>query len=520
VRILVTGCTGYVGGRLVPRLVAAGHDVVCLVRDPARLAGRDWPVTIRRGDVLDSAGLAPAMAGAEVAYYLVHAMAAGARGFETRDDRAARAFGQAAREAGVGRIVYLGALGASDSQLSSHLASRQHVGDVLRAAGVPVTEFRAAVIIGSGSVSFEMIRYLTERLPVMVTPRWVTTRCQPIAIDDVLDYLARCLEEPASAGRTFEIGGPDIVTYGDMMRGYAAARGLRRLLIAVPVLTPRLSSYWVDLVTPVPASYSHPLIEGLRSEVVVRDRSADQVFALRPMPYEAAVRRALDLTRTGRVETSWVDAQGPLPAGAPLRPAGASGAEDFARQKTGHDGTTARAAHVVAAETTSREGMIVERRRVVSAAAPAAVFATVAGIGGRRGWFCADRLWRLRGLLDRVAGGVGMRRGRRNPDDLRPGDPLDFWRVEAVDTGRLVRLRAEMRLPGPAWLQFEVAPRAKGGSLLTQTAYFQPRGLAGLAYWYGLSPIHSRIFTGLARAIARRAEALPAPAPVPVSYDR
>jgi uncharacterized protein YbjT (DUF2867 family)/uncharacterized protein YndB with AHSA1/START domain len=473
-RILVTGATGYVGGRLVPRLVAAGHDVVCLARDPGRLAGRGWPVDVRRGDVLDCDSLPPALQGIEVAYYLVHAMREGARGFEERDEHAARNFARAAREAGVGRIVYLGGLGAGEARLSPHLASRQRVGEVLRSSGVPVTEFRAAVVIGSGSISFEMIRYLTERLPVMITPRWLTTRCQPIAIDDVLAYLTQCLDEPASVGRTFEIGGPEVLTYGEMMRRYAAARGLRRLLIPVPVLTPHLSSYWVDLVTPIPASYSHPLIEGLRSEVVVRDDSARQVFAIKPTPYDVAVRLALDLTRAGQIETYWAEARGPLKPGVSLKAA---------------------------------EGMIAERRRVTSAAAPEAVFATLAGIGGRRGWFFADRLWQLRGLLDRLAGGVGMRRGRRSPDELRPGDALDFWRVEAIEPDRLLRLRAEMRTPGPAWLQFEVTPQSGGGSLLTQTAYFQPHGLAGLAYWYGLYPIHQSIFSGLAQAIARRAEA-------------
>ena len=473
-RVLVTGCTGYVGGRLVPRLAAAGHDVVCLVRDPARLAGRRWQVEVRRADVLDPESLGPALEGVEVAYYLVHAMGQGARGFEERDERAARNFAAAARTAGVRRIVYLGGLGAGEAQLSPHLASRQRVGDLLRSSGVPVTEFRAAVVIGSGSISFEMIRYLTERLPVMVTPRWVTTRCQPIAIDDVLAYLTRCLDEPGSTGRTFEIGGPEVLTYGEMMRRYAAARGLRRALVPVPVLTPRLSSYWVDLVTPIPASYSHPLIEGLRSEVVVRDDSAQRLFAITPTPYDDAVRRALDLVSSGQIETYWAEARGALKPGVSLKVA---------------------------------EGMIAEQRRVTSTAAPEAVFATVAGIGGRRGWFFADRLWQLRGLLDRVAGGVGMRRGRRSPDDLRPGDALDFWRVEAVEPDRLLRLRAEMRTPGPAWLQFEVTPRPDGGSLLTQTAYFQPHGLAGLAYWYGLYPIHQSIFSGLAQAIARRAEA-------------
>jgi len=474
VNVLVTGATGYIGGRLVPRLTAAGQSVICLVRDPDRLSGRKWEnVVVRQGDVLDRASLSPALQDIEVAYYLVHSMAEGARGFEERDDVAARNFGRAAREAGVQRIIYLGGLGAGEARLSPHLASRQHVGDVLRDSGVPVTEFRAAVVIGSGSISFEMIRYLTERLPVMITPQWVTTRCQPIAIENLLDYLTLCLREPLSIGRTFEIGGPDVLTYGDMMRQYAAASHLRRFLIPVPVLTPRLSSYWVDLVTPIPASYSHPLIEGLRSEVIVRDPSAREIFEIDLIPYLIAVRRALDLTRSGEVETYWAEAQGSLRPGAKLR---------------------------------VTEGMIVEQHSVESTAAPEAVFAAFAGIGGKTGWYYADWLWRLRGLLDRVVGGVGMRRGRRSPDDLRPGDALDFWRVEAVEAGRLVRLRAEMKTPGPAWLQFEAQPRAAGGTLLVQTAFFRPHGVGGLAYWYGLYPAHKLIFSGLARAVVRRAE--------------
>ena len=473
-KVLVTGATGYIGGRLVPRLVAGGHRVVCLARHPERLAGRDWgTVDIRRGDVFDRTSLEAPLAGIDVAYYLVHSMAEGERGFEERDRVAAQNFGDAALKASVQRIVYLGGLGEDNDELSSHLASRQQVGDVLRGSGVPVTEFRAAIVVGSGSISFEMIRYLTERLPVMITPRWVTTRCQPIAIENVLDYLTDCLGVPASVGRTFEIGGPDVVTYGDMMREYAAARQLRRFLIPVPVLTPRLSSYWVDLITPIPAAYSHPLIEGLRSEAVVNDRSARDVFKVKLIPYAEAVRRALERTRLGQVETYWAGAQFRLKAGV---------------------------------KTSEGEGMIVEERRVESSASPLAVFTAFSGIGGKRGWLYADWLWKIRGLMDRIVGGVGMRRGRRNPDSLRAGDALDFWRVEAVEPGRAIRLRAEMKVPGSATLEFEALPRTGGGTLLVQTASFDPRGLAGLLYWYALYPIHQRMFSGMARAIVRRAE--------------
>lgn len=474
--VLVTGATGYIGGRLVPRLVASGHSVACLTRKPGRLAGREWgAVDVRQGDVLDRSSLDSALADIDVAYYLVHSMAEGEEGFEERDRVAAENFGAIARAAGVQRIIYLGGLGVDDNDLSSHLASRQQVGDVLRRSGVAVTEFRAAVVVGSGSISFEMIRYLTERLPVMITPRWVTTQCQPIAIENVLNYLTEALNVPDSAGRIFEIGGPDVMTYGDMMRGYAAARQLRRFLIPVPVLTPRLSSYWVDLITPIPAAYSHPLIEGLKSEVIVNDPSALQLFNVELIPYSEAVRRALARSTSGEVETYWASAE-----------------------RNGKAGV----------ETTDGQGMIVEERRVESTASPQAVFTAFSGIGGRRGWLYADWLWKTRGLMDRLAGGVGMRRGRRNPDTLRAGDALDFWRVEAVEPGRSVRLRAEMKVPGSATLEFEALPREEGGTMLVQTASFDPRGLAGLLYWYVLYPIHQRIFSGMARAIVRRAESL------------
>lgn len=472
--VLVTGTTGYIGGRLVPQLIAAGYHVTCLARDPDRLSGRGWRgVEVRRGDMLDAPSLRPALQGIEAAYYLVHSMADGAQGFEERDRTAAENFGKEARAAGVRQIIYLGGLGAGDQELSPHLASRQQVGDMLRDSGVPVTEFRAAVIVGAGSISFEMIRYLTERLPIMITPRWVTTRCQPIAIDNVLEYLTRALDEPRALGKIFEIGGPDVLTYGDMMQGYAAMRGLKRRLVPVPVLTPRLSSYWVDLVTPIPAAFSHPLIEGLRSEVVVHDPSAQEVFSIKLIPYSDAVRAALQRTQSNDIETYWAGAHASLQPGVTL---------------------------------TDTEGMIVEQRRVESAAAPAEVYAVFAGIGGKRGWLYGNWLWRLRGLLDRLVGGVGMRRGRRHPDDLRPGDALDFWRVEAVEPGRLIRLRAEMRVPGPAWLQFEAIPRPEAGTLLVQTAFFEPHGFWGLAYWYGLYPLHQLVFSGMARAVARHAE--------------
>jgi uncharacterized protein YbjT (DUF2867 family) len=474
--ILVTGATGYVGGRLVPRLLQAGHAVRCLVRDPSRLAGRDWgPVEVCTGDVLQPETLPGAFAGAKVAYYLIHSMGAGERAFAERDLQAARHFARAAKEAGVERVIHLGGLGQSD-QLSAHLASRQAVGDALRGEGPPVTEFRAAVIVGSGSLSFEMIRYLTERLPVMICPRWVQTRCQPIAIDDVLRYLVDCLTEPRSVGRVLEIGGSDVLTYGEMMRQYAKLRGLRRWLIPVPVLTPRLSSYWVDLVTPIPASISRPLIEGLRSEVVVHDQSARQIFRFKPMTYAQAVRNALERTNLHDIDTRWSMA--------------------LARR----EGRPV--------QLKQQEGLVVERRERKVPAPAEQVYRTFMGIGGRRGWFAFDWAWRLRGLVDRWIGGVGMRRGRRHPDRLLPGEPLDFWRVEAVEPGHLLRLRAEMKLPGVAWLQFAVEPIDADHCRLMQTAFFEPHGLPGWLYWHLLYPTHNLIFDGLIRTVARRAVAL------------
>lgn len=471
--ILVTGASGYIGGRLVPRLLDAGYTVRCLVRDPARISGRHWEkVEVVRGDVLQPETLPSAFEGVAAAYYLIHSMAEGAHDFERRDRKAARAFGAAARATGIEQIIYLGGLGAGDQHLSPHLASRQEVGDILRESGVPVTEFRAAIVVGAGSISFEMIRHLTERLPVMITPRWVSTPCQPTAVENVLDYLLQALTIPEARGRVFEIGGPDVLTYAEMMLGYAQVRGLKRWLIPVPVLTPKLSSYWVDFITPIPASYSHPLIEGLRSEVVVRDESARAVFDVALISYRDAVRSAFRHLLEGDVETAWSDALANTTPGTAL---------------------------------ISEEGLIAERRTVDVAASADTLFRCVCALGGQQGWLYANWAWRLRGLIDRMMGGVGLRRGRRHPQELRPGDALDFWRVEVLEERRLLRLRAEMKLPGRAWLQFACVPMGDADSVLVQTAYFEPRGLAGLLYWYGLYPLHKAIFSGMAEAIARQA---------------
>ena len=482
-RVLVTGATGYIGGRLVPRLLEKGLRVRCAVRDPVRLRDRSWydAVEVVSGDVLRAETLPAVLADVDVAYYLVHSLGAGA-GYDVRDLEAARNFGAAAAAARVERIIYLGGLASAGAELSEHLRSRQETGDALREAGVPVTEFRAGVIVGSGSLSFEMIRYLTERIPVLVSPRWVYTRTQPLGIREVLDYLVAALDVPESSGRTIEVGGADVITYGDMMMTYAQVRGLKRWLLPVPVLTPRLSSLWVNLVTPIPAAIARPLIAGLRNENVVHDDSARLLFPdILPVSYRTSVERALDRLDASGVESAWSDALS----------SSAGGSTDVVL--------------------TNREGMIREHRERSVQASPEAVFGVFSGLGGDTGWLYMDRAWRLRGLVDRLLGGVGLRRGRRNARELRVGDALDFWRVEALEPGRALRLRAEMKVPGEAWLQLRATPNADGSTQLQQTAFFAPRGLSGWLYWYALYPVHRLIFNGLIGAIARRAESRPAP---------
>ncbi len=476
--ILVTGATGYIGGRLVQSLLDSGYQVRVLVRDAARLQGRSWveQVTIFQGDVFKPETLSIAMDGTSANYYLIHSMS-GSGDFHQRDLIAANNFGRAAKETGVERILYLGGLGDPDTNLSEHLKSRQDSGRALAEAGVSVTEFRAAIIVGSGSISFEMIRYLTERIPIMICPRWVFTRVQPIAIEDVLAYLIGALEVPASSGKVIEIGGAEVITYGDMMMGYAKERGLKRVLISVPVLTPRLSSYWVHWMTPVPASITRPLILGLRNEVVVRDNAAKILFPdISPVDYSTAVRRALAKLDMGEVETRWTDAL-----------ASSVGDQTPMIMKT-------------------QEGMIIVRRMEVVNATQEKVFNTFARLGGEQGWLYFNSAWKMLGMIDRLVGGVGFRRGRRHPVEVRAGDAIDFWRVEVVEPKKLMRLRAEMKLPGNAWLQFEVKPHQKNTSQLIQTTFFAPKGLFGFMYWYGLYPLHSMIFSGLLRKVKELVE--------------
>lgn len=475
-KVLVTGATGYIGGRLVPRLLAEGHQVRCVARDAARLAGHGWEgVETLEADLAEAEALPAVLQGIEVAYYLVHSMAVG-QAFRERDHAMALAFGQAARAAGAGRIVYLGGLGDPERVKSKHLVSRQEVGRALAEGGVPVIEFRAAVIVGSGSASFEMIRHLTERLPLMVTPTWVNTRCQPIGVRSVLEYLVEALDHPTAEG-VYEIGGKDILTYKEMMLRYARLRGLPRLILGFPVPRPELSSRWVDLVTPIPFRIAHPLVESLQTEVVVRDPRALETFKVQPTGYDEAVDRALARMASDDVQTTWASSLASFSPG------------------------EAEADHLG-----SHEGMLLDRKRRRIAAPPERVFEVICALGGEEGWPAGNALWQLRGLMDRFVGGVGMRRGRRHPRELRVGDPLDFWRVETLEPPHLLRLRAEMKLPGRAWLQFEVRPDPVGARV-EQTAFFEPRGLLGYAYWYAVLPLHRFVFPGLVGAVKSRAEA-------------
>ena len=474
--VLVTGATGYIGGRLVPVLEAAGVPLRCLARRPVALVSRVSPTTeIIAGDLLDPVSLDRALAGVDVAYYLVHSM--GAHGDYLENDRvAARNFGDTARRAGVRRIVYLGGLATGDGALSKHLKSRIETGEVLRASGVPVVEFRASVVIGSGSLSFELIRALVERLPVMICPRWVSTLAQPIGIDDVLAYLAAALHLPDGESRTFEIGGADQASYGDLMREYARQRGLKRVMISVPLLTPRLSSLWLGLVTPVYARVGRELIGGLKNRSVVTDPTALAAFPIEPIALREAIGRAMSYEDRTFALTRWSDARSS--GGATSSPTD-----------------------------TRLRGKLIDRRRIRLAVDADHAFVPIARIGGERGWYFATWLWRIRGAVDLLMGGVGMRRGRRDPEALVVGDALDFWRVEAYEPGRRLRLAAEMRVPGRAWLEFEVVPSAEGSDV-HQTAVFEPAGLFGFLYWYVLLPVHALIFGGLLRAIGRRALSL------------
>jgi uncharacterized protein YbjT (DUF2867 family) len=453
---LLTGATGYVGGRLLEELESSGIPVRCMARRPENLASRVADTTeVVRGDVFDRDSLTRAMSGVSTAYYLVHSMSDEGN-FEVLERKAARLFGETARAAGVQRIIYLGGLGSGED-LSSHLETRQEVGRLLRESGVPTIELRASIIIGSGSLSFEMIRALVDKLPIMTTPSWVRVLAQPIAIEDVVDYLMEARQLEIAGSRVFEIGGADVVSYADIMREYADQRGLRRLMIPVPVLTPALSSLWLGIVTPLYARVGRKLIEGVRNPTVVQDDSAKTAFSVQPRGMSEAIARALANEDREYARTRWSDA-------------GGGGAEP--------GGSSAPRGRRIVDSRTLRVKSDVER----------------------------DSLWRIRGLLDRMFGGPGLRRGRRDAIDLRPGDALDFWRVETIEPDRRLRLKAEMKLPGRAWLEFEVTPDGSGARI-TQTAVFDPTGLGGILYWYALLPVHNVMFRGMLERIARQAEA-------------
>lgn len=478
-KLLVTGATGYIGGRLVPKLLDAGHNVRCLVRNPAKLEGDPWRkrVEVVTADVLDADSLRGHMDGVEAAFYLIHSMDGSGGDFETRDRTAARNFREEADRAGVNRIIYLGGLGDSED-LSKHLSSRQDVGRGLRDGATPVTEIRAGVIIGSGSVSFEMLRYLTEVLPVMVTPSWVRTRCQPIAVADVLEVLAGVLDDGSAENRIFEIGGPDQMSYEELMQMYAEVAGLRRrLILPVPVLSPRLSSHWVGLVTPLPTGVAKPLVESLRNEVVVEDNSLAESIAGPLLTCRDAISRALDRSAAHGVPTRWSDTDS-------------------------HDSP----AQPLSTDPEWAGGSVMKDEQIVEVSASTdAVFWAFTRIGGEFGYYTMNWAWSVRGFLDALFGGVGLRRGRRHPEQISAGEALDSWRVVDVVPGRSMQLYAQMKLPGQAWLTFEVEP-SDGGARLKQTALFVPRGLVGRLYWYLLIPFHLAIFGRMARRLARAAE--------------
>ncbi|TVQ32889.1 MAG: SDR family oxidoreductase [Phycisphaeraceae bacterium] len=474
--VFLTGATGYVGGRLAPRLLETGRSIRCLARSPGKLRDRTWAVdprvSIVQGDLADGDALAEHMRGCAEAYYLVHSMIAAGADYAERDLEMARAFARAAEKAGVTRIIYLGGLGELGEDLSAHLRSRREVEQALASGATPVTVLRAAMIVGSGSASFEILRYLVERLPVMITPRWVSTECQPIAIRNVIGYLLACLTTPETTGRTLDIGGPEVMNYREIMRIFAEERGLpKRLVIPVPLLTPRLSSLWIHLVTPVGASIARPLAEGLRNRVVCRDDEAHQLMPQELLGVRASIAAALGKIERREVETVW-SASGVMP-----------GDPDWA------GGTT-----------------YTDVRTIDINAPPDAVFQAVCRVGGGHGYYGADALWRIRGVMDRLIGGPGLRRGRRDPDRIELGDALDFWRVTGVEPGRLLSLRAEMKLPGEALLEFRIEPRAGDASRLTQDARFKPRGLLGILYWHAVLPLHGVVFRGMMHGIRSEAE--------------
>lgn len=476
--IAVFGATGYVGGRFVPSLLEKGWKCRAVGRSLDKLKSRPWAnhpnIELVKADVSDASSLETALKGVRAAYYLIHSMNPSEKDYKEADRKAASNFRQAAERNAVQQIIYLAGLGDDEDALSDHLKSRREVESILKSGSVPVTIFRAAMIIGSGSASFEILRYLVDRLPVMITPKWVNTPSQPIAIRNVLTYLIECLNHEATLGRTFDIGGPDILTYDELMRIYAVKAGLpRRLIIPVPVLTPRLSSYWIHLVTPVPASIAKPLAEGLKNPVICRNKDILTIIPQQLLSAEEAMERALKRTGDGDVDTSWTDA-GRMP---PVE-LSADGDPEWA------GGTVYR-----------------DIRRMIITQNPDEVWQRIESIGGKNGWYHADFLWALRGFIDRIIGGVGLRRGRRDPHKLGVGDSLDFWRVLKVVPNKCLLLAAEMKLPGKATLEFRISEKENRTYELTQTATFKPKGLFGIIYWFSILPLHEYVFGGMIKKI-------------------
>ena len=473
--VAIAGATGYIGGRLAPRLLELGFSVRCLVRSAGKIEGREWAanprLAIRPTQLDDVDRLTRDLEGCDAAFYLVHSMTAAKSGYADRDRYLASQFAAAARAAGVGRIIYLGGLGETGPGLSEHLASRREVEEALAGGGVPVTVLRAAMIIGAGSASFEILRYLVERLPVMITPKWVSTPCQPIGVRNVIEYLAGALNTPETTGRIFDIGGPDVLCYRDIMTVMAEELGLKkRFVIAVPVLTPRLSSYWIHLVTPLSHDIAKPLAEGLKNPVVCREDRIAKLIPQELLSVRLAIRAALRKLAGHDVQTNWSMA-GPIP-----------GDPDWAGGRVFRDA-----------------------RRITIDAPAWAAFRAVCRVGGGHGWYAADWLWKIRGWMDLAVGGPGLRRGRRDPETVEYGEALDFWRVVGLERDRRLTLRAEMKLPGEAQLEFRIQPEPGGRCDLDQVALFQPRGLFGLLYWYAVVPLHFIVFRGMLLGIQREA---------------
>ncbi|MCC3289512.1 SDR family oxidoreductase [Arthrobacter sp. zg-Y1110] len=488
--ILVTGATGYIGGRLVPLLLEDGHRVRVLARSPEKLSDVPWAseVEIVQGDLSDRESAAAAFAGIDTLYFLVHSMASG-KGFGGQESDIAHLVADAAAEAGVQRIVYLGGLHPEEGELSPHMKSRTEVGRILLDGEVPAIVYQAGVVIGSGSASFEMIRHLTETLPVMPAPSWVRRSIEPIAVRDVLHYLVRAVDIPAGVNRTFDIGSREVLTYAEIMNGYAEEAGLpRRRIYALPLPAPRLAGHWVSLVTPIPRSMALPLVESLQHDAVAKEHDIDQYL---PQPdggltdYHDAVKRALGKEKRGEVETTW---------------ASASASSDLASDPLPSDPDWA------------GQTVYVDSRQRRAAVDPAAVWQVIEGVGGRNGWYSLPMAWAIRGVLDKTVGGAGLTRGRRNPTTLFTGDVVDWWRVELLERGTLLRLRAEMRVPGKAWLEMRVDPDGEGGSLYRQRAIYFPKGLGGKLYWWLIAPFHGLIFPSMAKNITRQAARLTTPA--------